>query len=405
MRRHPWRRLALAGLTLTAMAAVLVVVGRPWTERPDSSPALRSAPLSDSGEAVPHDVLASPWFVLTFDFASESELRGFRVSVGLLDGTVTRDLTIGLANLNPSSQWSGALPFAAGPYAGQVLYGYFDGSASALRIVSAAEGDDQLILETDSVVHNAVLEPRSGAFYYLALDPATRGEIGIFTGTLQDDAVEQLVAPRVSPEATQIASRLFLTPDGSRLVTYDCRDDECRLRAYVAASGELLFDVAAPASDPFGITDSEIILSGAGTSVGVGCPAAPCPAIAFNLESGQQRPFGEVCGGATVVYRADGPVLVSEAEVSPACGQAPYRVVASELDSGRVVADFRFETAARELVVSSRDHAIGLPEGWFVLGPAGQFYTMELAQPEALTAVRLEDRRTLELPPLFLRDR
>lgn len=406
MRRDPWRRLALAGLALAAMAAVLVVLGRPWTERPGSSPALQSPSPSGGSEAVPRDVLASPWFVVTVDFASESELRGFRVSVGSLDGTVTRDVTIGLANLNPSSQWSGALPFTSGPYAGRVLYGYFDGGTSALRIVSAAEGDDQLILETDSVVHHAVLEPRSGTFYYLALDPATRREIGIFRGTLQDDVIEQLVAPRASPAATQIASRLFLTPDGSRLVTHDCRDDECRLRAYMAANGKLIFDVAAPASDPFGITDSEILLSGAATSVGAGCPAAPCPAIAFDLESGRKRPFGEVCGGATVVHHANGPVLVSEVEVSPTCGQAPNRVVATELHGGRVVVDITFESAARQLVVNSRDQAIGLPEGWFLMGPAGEFYTtLGVAQPEALTLLSIQDGRTFEIPPVSFVDR
>lgn len=406
MRRRPWRRLALAGLTLAATATVLVVVGQPWTERPDSSLDLRSLSPQVSGETVPPGVLASAWFVQTVDFASESELRGFRVSVGLLDGTVTRDVTIGLANLNPASQWSGALPWASGPYDGQILYGYFDGTTSVLRVVSAAEGDEKLVLESDDVVHRAVLEPAGGAFYYLALDPATRREVGIFQGTLQGDAPAQLVPPRASPDATQIASRLFLTPDRSRLVTYDCRDDECRLRAYVAASGELLFDVAAPATDPFGITNSEIILSGAAAEAGTGCPAVPCPAIAFDLESGRQRPVGDVCGEATVVQRADGPVLVSEAEVAPTCGQAPYRVAATELGNGRVVADFTFESAARELVVSSRDQAIDLPEGWFALGPAGQFYTLgTVAQPEALTLVNIDNGRTLDLLPASLADR
>ncbi len=404
-------RRAFPGLAVAAAAAVLVVlvvlvvVGRPWTQRPDTTPDPRSPSAPASGETVPDEVLASPWFVLTYDFASESELRGFRVSVGLLDGTVTRDVTVGLAGLNPASELNGAPPWASGPYDGQILYGYFDGTTSTVRVVSAAESDDELVLETDDVVHHAVLEPRTGAFYYLALDPDTRREVGIFRGTLQGGGTQQLVPPRASREATQIASRLFLTPDGSRLITYDCRDDVCRLRAYVAVSGELLFDVAAPASDPFGITDSEVLLSGAATAPGTGCPAVPCPAIAFDIESGRQRPVAEVCTAATVVYRADGPVLVSEADAAPICGQAPYRVVATELGNGRMVADFAFENAARNLVVNSRDQAIALPEGWFALGPAGQFYTLGgVAQPEALTLVSL-DGPTLELRPVPLSDR
>lgn len=405
----PRRWLVLAGLVLAGAAAgfaLLVVVGGPWTQRPDTTPDLRSLSPQHGGETVPGEVLASAWFVQSIDFASESELRGFRISVGLLDGTVTREVTIGLANLNPSGQWSGALPWASGPYEGQILYGYFDGTTSAVRVVSAAEGDDQLLLEADEVVHHAVLEPRTGAFYYLALDPATRREAGIFRGTLQGGGIQQLVPPRASPEASQIASRLFLSPDGSRLVTYDCRDDECRLRAYVTGSGKPLFDVAAPASDALGITDSDILLSGAAAAGGAGCPAVPCPAIAFDLESGRQRPVAEVCTAATVVDLADGPVLVSEAEIAPACGQAPYRVVATELGSGRVVADLTLEGAARELVVNSRDQAIALPDGWFVLGPAGQFYSLgRMAQPEALTLTNLEDGRTLELRPVLLPDR
>jgi len=385
---------------------VLVIVGQPWTNRPDLSSDAGALAPADGDKSLPPDVLASAWLVQTIEFASESRLRGFRVAVGLLDGTVTRDVSIGLANLNPSGKWSGALPFASGPFAGRVLYGYFDGTTSALRLASAPEGEDVLILETDAVVHDAVLEPRSGAFYYLALDPVTRRETGIFRGTLQDDAIEQLVAPRASPEAAQIVNRLFLTPDGSRLVTHDCRDDECRLRSYRAATGELLFDLAGPASDPFGITNSEIILSGAARSAGAGCRAAPCPAIAFDLDSGRQRLIGEGCGAATVVQRPDGPVLVSEAEVSPTCGQAPYRVVATDLQSGVVVLDRTFEGAARQLVANSRNQAIELPAGWFVLGPGGQFVTLGVEPgPEALTLVRLEDVRTFELPPMSLGER
>lgn len=354
---------------------------------------------------MPPAVLSSAWFVQTVDFASESELRGFRVAVGLLDGTVSRDVSIGLVNLNPASQWSGALPWANGPFDGQVLYGYFDGTTSGLHLVSAADGDDQLVLESAEVLHYAVLDPQGRTFYYLALDPATRREVGIFRGTLEGAAPTQLVPPRASADATQIASRLFLTPDGSRLVTYDCRDDECRLRAYATVDGELLFDVGAPTSDPFGITDSDFVLSGAGAAPGAGCPAAPCPAIAFDLGSGRLRPVGEVCGAAMVVHRPEGPVLVSEAEMAPTCGQAPYRIVATELHNGQVVSDFTFDTAARELVVGSRDQATGMPEGWLALGPAGQFYTLgAVAQPDALTLVSLEGGQTFELRPVSIAD-
>lgn len=233
--------------------------------------------------------------------------------------TVTRDVTIGLANLNPPNKWSGALPFATGPVAGRVLYGYFDGTVSRLRLVSAEDGDDRLVLESDNVVHQAILDPLTDTFYYLALDPATRREVGIFRGTVQGGESEQLVPARASPKATQIASRLFLSPDASRLVSYDCRDDDCRLRAYVPATGDLVFDVAAPASDPFGITDSEVVLSGSSTSVGAECRQVPCPAIAFDLDSGQQRPLVDVRSAATVVDVADGPILISDGARAP-CG-------------------------------------------------------------------------------------
>lgn len=391
---------------MAAVAAVFVLVGRAPAQRPDNSSDSWSLPPTGTEDPVRDDLLASPWFVQTIGFASESELRGFRLSVGLLDGTVTHEVAIDLAKLNPPSQWSGALPFAGGPRGGLVIYGYFDGTTSALRVVSVQDGDDELVLETDDVVHQAVLDPSNDTYYYLALDSATRREVGIFRGRVQDGAVEQLVPGRASPEATQIASRLFLTPDGSRLVTYDCRNDACRLRAYVAATGELLIDVAAPASDPYGITNTAIVLSGAATSAGAGCREVPCRAISFNLESGRQRPVGAACSAATVVDGPDEPVLISDAEVSSICGQPPYRLVATDVGSGRVITEFTFENSERQLVVSSLYNGVGLPEGWFLLGPSSQFHTLGMAaQREGLALVRLTNGFVVDLPTVPLRHR
>ena len=403
MRRFPRLALVLSGLALATTAAVLVRGGVPWAERSDNpfDPSVRPASAENT---IPPEVLAAPWFVQTFDFVSEEELRGFHLQVGLLDGTVTRDVSIGLTNLNPPNRWSGALPFATGPDAGRVLYGYFDGTVSTLRLVSAEDGDDRLVLESEDVVHQAVLDPLTDTFYYLALDPATRRELGIFRGTVQGGKSEQLVPPRATPEATQIASRLFLSPDGSRLVSYDCRDDDCRLRGYVPATGDLVFDVAAPASDPFGITDSEVILSGASTSVGAGCRRVPCPAIAFDLDSGRQRPLVEVCSGATVVEAADGPILISDPERAP-CGLEPNPIIATDLRTGEVIAEFP-DQGSPELVMKTRDQAIGLPGGWFLLGTGGQFYTLEPPdQQDALTLVRVDGGLTLDLPAVSLAHR
>lgn len=404
MRRVRGLALVLSAFALATIAAVLVLGGLPWAEQSDNPFDPASFPPASSEDTIPPDVLAAPWFVQTFDFASEEELRGFRLSVGLLDGTVTRDVSIGLAGLNPPTKWSGALPFAGGPYAGRVLYGYFDGTTSTLRVVGAQDGDDRLILESDKVVHQAVLDASTDTFYYLALDPVTRSELGIFRGTLPDGMSEQLAPPRASPEATQIASRLFLSPDGSRLVTYDCRDDDCRLRAYIAATGELVFDVAAPASDPFGITDSDVVLSGASASVGAGCGQVPCPAIAFDLDSGQQRPLVEVCSAATVADASDGPILISDAERAP-CGLEPNPIIATDLRTGEVVAEFP-DQGSRELVMKTRDQAISLPGGWFLLGTGGQFYTLEPpVQQDALTLVRVDGGLTFDLPAVSLAHR
>jgi len=406
MRRVPDTAILLPGAALATMAALLLVVGGERSPEPFGSP-LESASVNPatSENAVPPDLLAAPWFVQTFDFASESELPGFRLQVGLLDGTVTRDVIVGLANLNPSSEWSGAPPFAGGPYAGRVLYGYFDGTVSTLRLVSAEDGNDRLVLESDMVVHQAVLDPLTDAFYYLALDPITRREVGIFRGTLPGGETEQLVPARASADATQIASRLFLTPDGTRLVSHDCRDDDCRLRSYVAVTGDLIFDVAAPASDPVGITDADMILSGASASVGEGCPEVPCPAIAFDLDSGLRRPVGKVCGAATIVDGPDGPILVGGAEQAPPCGHGPIRIIASDIPSDAVVAELPL-LDSRELVVNTRDQAVELPAGWFLVGNAGQFYTLEpAAQQDALTLVTIDRTATFDLPAVSLAHR
>jgi len=332
---------------------------------------------------------------------------GFRFSAGLLSGAVTRDTNVNLANLNPPVKWSGALPFATGPVAGTALYGYFDGSVSKLRVVAVQQGDDRLVLETDEVIHQAVLDPAGDAFYFLSLDPTTRSEIGIFRGSLTSGKAERIVPPRVTVEATQIASQLFTTPDGSRLVSYDCRDDDCRLRAYMTPSGEPVLDVAAPASGVYGITDTEVVLSSVAASPGPWCRRLPCPAVAFDLASGRQRRFGTVCRAATIVTLADRSTLVTEAERGPVCGQDPYRIEAIDIASGQVVSEIPFQIpfqdSTRQLVTNSGQQAIGLPTGWFLMGSAGRLYALETAAVETtLTLMRLDDGFSVDLPVVSL---
>lgn len=356
-----------------------------------------------SGALVRQDLLASPWYVLSVDFATQQQLMGFRFSTGLLSGAVTRDTNINLAKLNPPVKWSGALPFATGPVAGTVLYAYFDGSVSKLRVVAVQQGDDRLVLETDEVIHQAVLDPAGDAFYCLSLDPTTRSEIGIFRGSLASGKVERIVPPRVTFEATQIASQLFTTPDGSRLVSYDCRDDDCRLRAYMAPSGEPVLDVAAPGSGVYGITDTEVVLSSVAASLGPWCRRLPCPAIAFDLASGGQRRFGTVCSAATIVVLTDRSTLVTEAERGPVCGQSPYRIEAIDIASGQVVSEIPFPDSTRQLVTNSGQQAIGLPTGWFLMGSAGRLYALETAAMETtLTLMRLDDGFSVDLPVVSL---
>jgi hypothetical protein len=350
---------------------------------------------SSAGDDAEAAVLAASWFTRSVTFAAQDEIDNVTFRTGRLDGTVTHESTVDLGGLNASSGFSGALPFAAGPFDGDVLIGYYDGAESSLRLVSADDGHVEEVVRSQDVIHMAVVDRAAARILFLALDADTRAEKGIWAVT--PGGVPQRILPaRESPSASEIVTRMFISPDGDRLVTFDCRDGTCRLRGYALPALEQLFDVAAPDADPIGITAREFVISGSQSSGVSTCAELPCPLLAFDLESGQLRGFGRICRAA-VVEVADEPVVIADTNLPGLCGDDPrlYSVMAFSLESGNEIGHVQ-RVASDQLVATNADQGFALPAGWVLLAPDGHLATRD-AEP---TAVEWRTHRELYLPPV-----
>ena len=338
------------------------------------------------------------------NFSRPSRIEGFDVSVGVLGGSVTFRDTVDLVGLNPAVRIDGALPFVTSPSRGRVLYGYYDGVRSTVRLVSATDGTSGELLSSDAIVHRAVLDPSSQRFFVLLLDPRTRGELGIFRGSIGSDDLSLIVPPRETEEEEEevhIRSQLFVSEDGTTLLSYDCRGHRCRLRGYDDSTGLLRFDVRAPAADVYGMTGSELLLSGGwlneeedvrdiAQELGVeACDEAPCPILGYNLQNGSARSFGAACSRAQVVDLAGASVVVSEVQD---CHGPDYHLAALGFD-GVFSGTYDFAGTEYQLVMNDGAQGVELPDGWFLLAPSG---TLPLDTPGRL--VRLRDGLVVTIP-------
>jgi hypothetical protein len=375
-----WLCLALAGCGATLPPATPSRV----------APSLADPTPVESGEAQP-DPAASSWFDLRSTFPDQDSLSGLALLVGTLNGDRGWRIDRNFGPLRPSAAFVGALPWATGPKGDIVAFGYFDGATSHVAVVSTADGQPRLMVESKEVIHAAVLDSTT-SIYFLRLSAATRRPNGIDAVDLSSGDRRTVVDLAGEPgQPAQVVIRLFLTDDG-RLVLLDCPTDErCIATVYEAGSGRQLRQFAVGGGDAVGLLGHDLVMLG-------GCEL-PCPATAYELSSGAARSIGPTCGRAQIA-RLDGePVLVSDQPTFGTCFGKDYAVQAFDPSGHPVSATIRFPNRDRELVSTDATTAAEVPAGWTLLGPTGRIPDLPNARLGPLL-VRIVDGGRVDLAPI-----
>lgn len=338
------------------------------------------------------------WVAQERDFADESTLAAVTFRTGAIgegQSVAGWEHTVELDDID-LLEIPGALPFVAGPSNGVALVGSFDGVDTVL--IAVRSGLQEAEQAVRGVVHSAVVAPDGRTFFALVLETGTTREHGIVRGTIGEDNVRLLIPGRAEPSTGDtVASRLFLTPDASKLVSYDCRGESCVMRSYIASTGEAIAEARAPSADVFGVTNDTLMLSGywtnePSTASAIAAevkleqcndPDAGCATGLFSLRDGTAAPGVVTCGDGLVTRATTTMVLVAGVP-SPTCSRGDLQVAVVD-ERGTELSRFAADHDLG-LVVSSYATGLELSPGWALMARAGQSSVQE-----GVTLVRLSD--------------
>jgi hypothetical protein len=283
---------------------------------------------------------------------------------------------------------------ASGPYGDAIIYAFWDGSKSELHSVSVTTGDDELMVERDEIIHAVILDSRSGDVFFTELDSESRHHLGIFRQAAGGDP-ERVIPPTPDDDPTgadQISERLWITPDGSRLVVMNC-PSACEVSVFDAMNGQGVTRFSmTEAQDTVGITDDSLIAI-------YGCDA-PCPATAYDLATGDPRAFGVFCDSAQLTLRNGRPTLVSDWPVGDDCFSASYSIGGSDIASGETDQIQTWPQRNREIIPFDASQGAAPPGGWVILGPQAGLIGFGGQRNIGPWLVRATDALVVPLPTL-----
>jgi hypothetical protein len=359
------------------------------------------SPLMSPDPTEPHsiapadlDLDTAGWFRLLLATPDENSLAGFDLDVGTLDGRLARRYTARYGPLTPSAEFQGALPVAIGPYGDLVLVAFWDGEGSDLRTISVTSGQDELLLRRNDIIHALGFDATTETVYALTLDPETRRESSIIRFPRdRPDGHESIAMAEAGPGLTeQIWTRLWVTPDGTRLVVIDC-PDHCTSRVLQLGAVPPVSPFALGNGDVVGVTNDEIVT--------VFDCAPPCPATRYDFASGDAGPIAVFCGAGVLVSVQGRPALISEWPTPRAgCQDDAYRVGRTDLASSEQTMIAQPPDRAREIVPFDFSQSAAPPAGWFLLGPKGRLVGTGDDRLVPPVLVRAEDGSEVELRPL-----
>lgn len=267
------------------------------------------------------------------------------------------------------------------------------GEASYLHALSVTSGEENLVTKRDDVIHAVAFDPQTEAVFLLTLDPKTRRERSIVRFPLsRPDKSESISLATAGPGvASQVWKRLWVTPDGARLVVVDCPD---LCKATVLALRD-----TAPVS-PFDIGEGDVVgVTNEAILTVFGC-APPCPATRFDLASGAPEPLGVFCEAGVIASVQGRYSLISDWPTRAGCSDTQYFVGRTDIASGEQVDILLAPDRRRSLVSLDATQGAQLPEGWFMLGPGGRIVGTGDQRMLAPLLVRAVDGSEVQLPPM-----
>lgn len=394
-RLHRALRLVVAGL-LSGCGAVGLTQSPPGPSTSETVPTYPTPTAAPTSSPAADQLAAAGWFRFVTRFPDQDSVSGFDLEVGTLDGRLARTVSTRYGPLAPSGIYRGALPVAAGPFGDVVLYAFWDGTTSQLHSISVTTGEDIVLAERADIIHAAARDIRTGTIFFLTLDPATRRDQGIVRLDRGDSGPgETFIQPDSSnaPDGDeQVWKRLWVTPDGTRLVLVDCPTD-CIVSVIDVDGDATIGRVAIPAGeDIVGVTDEALLTV-------FGCDP-PCPATAYDLRTGEARRVGTFCEAGTIVSVDGEASLVSDWPVGGGCRGGPYRIGRTEIRTGADAPIQLLPSRERTLVPLNDLQGAAPPEGWFLLGPGGRLVESGAEQQVSPALVRAADGTVVGLPLL-----
>lgn len=387
--------------------------------RPTAETSVPTAPSATAPPAGPSDLAGAPWYVMQFFSGCPANVvpepvwqcsgggparDGFlELRAGTLDGRAPAHVVKPL----PASArlWSGlgSQASASGPFGSTVLYWFWDGRRSELHAVDAVTGADRRLLRIGDIVYGAVLDPATSAVYFGELDAATRRDRGVWRLAAGSGAgPARVVAPQRHryTGSEQWQRRLYLTPDGARLVVMDCEDLACGVSVRRAADGVQVASAQVRGrGGATGATDADLV----GVECGSGCSVG-----AVDLGTGRVRTVTEepcaASGYGVLGAASDGrPLVVAHAAAGPACGPEGT-VVTVDLASGLVRTAWSGAPAdpagATLRLAIQAEGVVGYsaPAGWALLAPDGLLARSAASGALRPALVRLVDGTLVPVP-------
>jgi hypothetical protein len=304
-----------------------------------TSPSTVASPSLDPSSAEPGsssstaalDLSAIPiWRVWWTDGVAEPEDA---LRVGSADGTIT-------ARIKTGNMWfRSTARVVRGPVAGEVLYGRTVDDGIDLHLVAASTGVDRVVGRIPATAQDAVIEPGSGAIYWIDGSPDHGGvwRLDVATGerALVLARVEVAAAPSGAVLAATVepSAQLAISADGQRLAALWCGVERCILQLVRLADGAVdAMELVPMRNGPmFGFVDEHVVsLAGACADVAAqrlieqDCAAGDAFTFAAiwaeSLQLGAELPAGWRLG-ATPVPNAE-PMMVQPVAV-PLAGGSP----------------------------------------------------------------------------------
>lgn len=322
---------------------------------------------------------------------------GFQLTAGLLNGQ-SREVEQSFPKIIDPSQTDRAFAVAAMVGPNQLVYAFYDGTASELHRYDISSGQDERLASLEQPIYQIAADRVSGRVYLSLVEPKTRHDDGIWV--LDQAGLRRLIPPRddLAFDLTMNPweRSLYVSSDGTWLAVVDCARRVCELTSYLAANGQMQRQLGQLSQGLiYGVTTDEIVGDFA-------CASNVCMTKAIRLDNGADRTIEIECGllGTTGTDVSGAPIAIFMMRDGAGCDGAA-RIVEWDPATGSITRLGKApETGIESAGPPLRSNGLGyvLPDGWVLLGPGGQLRPGASEPPPTL--LRLSDSTSVPLSGL-----